>query len=89
MNVRLRDAEGRRARSTSRKTFSPSSGPAATSSFAYHRGSVAFHDDYARDLDLRQLGFTVLRFTDCQIKEEPARIVADLARALGTGAAGS
>ncbi|MGN6256758.1 MAG: type IV toxin-antitoxin system AbiEi family antitoxin domain-containing protein [Solirubrobacterales bacterium] len=51
-------------------------------SFAYHRGSVAFEDDYARDLDLRQRGFTVLRFADTQIEEEPALVVADVARAL-------
>jgi very-short-patch-repair endonuclease len=51
-------------------------------SFTYHRGSVAFEDDHARDLDLRQRGFTVLRFTDRQIEEEPARVVADVARAL-------
>jgi very-short-patch-repair endonuclease len=51
-------------------------------SFAYHRGSVSFHDDRARDLDLRQRGFTVLRFSERQIEEEPGRVVADVARAL-------
>ncbi len=51
-------------------------------SFTYHQGSIAFEDDYARDLDLRQRGFTVLRFTDMQIENEPARVVADVARAL-------
>jgi very-short-patch-repair endonuclease len=60
-----------------------------TDCFTYHRGSVSFEDDHARDLDLRSRGFTVLRFTDRQIEEEPARVVADLARALGTGASGS
>jgi len=58
-------------------------------SFAYHRGSINFENDHARDLDLRQLGFTVLRFSERQLAEEPARVVADLARALGTGLAGS
>jgi hypothetical protein len=53
-----------------------------TDSFTYHRGSVAFEDDYARDLDLRQWGYAVLRFADTQIEEEPARVVADVARAL-------
>jgi very-short-patch-repair endonuclease len=62
---------------------------AETDSFLYHRGSVSFQDDHARDLDLRQQGFIVLRFTDRQIEEEPARVVADVARALGTGASGS
>lgn len=55
-------------------------------SFAYHRGSVSFHDDHARDLDLRQRGFTVLRFSERQLEEEPERVVADVARALRMGA---
>jgi very-short-patch-repair endonuclease len=59
-----------------------------TDSFTYHRSAVSFEDDHARDLDLRRRGFTVLRFTDKQIEEEPARVVADVARALGTGASG-
>jgi len=57
-----------------------------TDSYLYHRGSISFEDDHARDLDLRSQGYTVLRFTDAQIEEEPARVAADLARALGTGA---
>jgi very-short-patch-repair endonuclease len=51
-------------------------------SFLYRRGSVAFHDDHARDLDLRQLGFTVLRYSERQLEEEPERIAADVAAAL-------
>ncbi|HET8814264.1 MAG TPA: DUF559 domain-containing protein [Solirubrobacterales bacterium] len=51
-------------------------------SFTYHRGSVAFEDDHARDLDLRSRGFTVLRFTERQLEEEPGRVAADVARAL-------
>jgi len=51
-------------------------------SFTYHRGSIAFEDDYARDLDLRQRGFTVLRFADTQIENEPDRVAADVAAAL-------
>ena len=47
-----------------------------------HRGSVAFEDDHARDLDLRAAGYTVLRFIDRQLEEEPGRVVADVARAL-------
>ena len=54
-----------------------------TDCFTYHQGSVAFEDDHARELDLRQRGYTVLRFADTQIEEEPARVVADVARALG------
>jgi hypothetical protein len=54
-----------------------------TDSFAYHRGSVAFEDDHARDLDLRGAGFVVHRFTERQLEQEPGRIVVDVARALG------
>lgn len=50
--------------------------------WTYHRGSVAFEDDHARELDLRAAGFTVLRFSDRQLEEEPGRVVADVARAL-------
>lgn len=53
-----------------------------TDSFAYHRGSVSFHDDHARDLDLRSEGFVVLRFTERQLEAEPRRVIADVARAL-------
>jgi very-short-patch-repair endonuclease len=53
-----------------------------TDSWVYHRGSIAFQDDHDRDLDLRQRGFTVLRFTDKQIDYEPERVVADVAAAL-------
>jgi very-short-patch-repair endonuclease len=48
----------------------------------YHRGSVAFEDDHARDLDLRTAGYTVLRFNDTQLEEEPDRVAADVAAAL-------
>jgi very-short-patch-repair endonuclease len=51
-------------------------------SFLYHRGSIAFHDDHARDLVLRQLGFTVLRYSERQLEDEPDRIAADVAVAL-------
>jgi very-short-patch-repair endonuclease len=55
-----------------------------TDCFAYHRGSVAFHDDHARDLDLRGEGFIVLRFSEHQIEEEPDRVAADVARGLAS-----
>jgi very-short-patch-repair endonuclease len=54
-------------------------------SWTYHRGSVAFQDDHDRDLDLRQRGFTVLRFSERQLEDEPLRVAADVARALGRG----
>ncbi|HET7508646.1 MAG TPA: DUF559 domain-containing protein, partial [Solirubrobacterales bacterium] len=56
-----------------------------TDSFTYHRGSVTFQDDRARDLDLRQQGFTVLRFSERQLEREPARVATDVARALKLG----
>ena len=52
-------------------------------SWTYHRGSVAFEDDHARDLDLRAAGYTVLRFTDKQLDTEPERVAADVRKELG------
>lgn len=51
-------------------------------SWTYHRGSVAFEDDHARDLDLRQQGYAVLRFEARQLEGEAARVAADVQRAL-------
>ncbi|HEU5252575.1 MAG TPA: DUF559 domain-containing protein, partial [Solirubrobacterales bacterium] len=51
-------------------------------SWTYHRGSVAFEDDHARDLDLRAAGYTVLRFDARQLEEEPGRVAADVMSAL-------
>jgi hypothetical protein len=53
-----------------------------TDFWGYHRGSVAFEDDHARDLDLRSAGYTVLRYDDTQLENEPARVAADVSRAL-------
>lgn len=53
-----------------------------TDAWTYHRGSVAFEDDHARELDLRRRGYTVLRFTATQLEDEPGRVVADIAGAL-------
>jgi hypothetical protein len=50
--------------------------------FTYHRGSIAFEDDHARDLYLRQRGYTVHRFTDLQLEAEPERVAADIREAL-------
>ncbi len=57
-----------------------------TDSLAYHRGSVAFEDDHARDLDLRRRGYTVRRYTGTQIRDHPAAVVADLREVLGAAA---
>ncbi len=56
---------------------------AETDFWTYHRGSVAFHDDHARDLDLRSAGYSILRFTDLQLENEPKRVIEDLERGLG------
>jgi very-short-patch-repair endonuclease len=56
-------------------------------SFTYHRGSVAFHADHARDLDLRAAGYNVLRFDDAQLEGEPERVAADVAAALAISGA--
>jgi hypothetical protein len=53
-----------------------------TDFWGYHRGSVAFEDDHARDLDLRSAGYTVLRYDDTQLENEPDRVAADVAAAL-------
>jgi very-short-patch-repair endonuclease len=50
--------------------------------FTYHRGSVSFEEDHARDLDLRRRGYSIHRFTDRQLETEPERIVADIRGAL-------
>jgi hypothetical protein len=43
-----------------------------TDHWTYHRGSVAFEDDHARDLDLRVAGYTERRFTDRQLETNPS-----------------
>lgn len=55
-----------------------------TDSYAYHRGSVAFEDDHARDLDLRRRGYAVHRFTGRQLRDRPAHVAADLRDALAS-----
>lgn len=52
-----------------------------TDSYAYHRGRIAFQDDHARALDLRRLGFDVRRFSEKQLNDEPAAVVADVRNA--------
>ena len=58
-----------------------------TDFWGYHRGSVAFEDDHARDLDLRSAGCTVLRYDDTQLESEPERVAADVAGALALSSA--
>ena len=50
-----------------------------TDGYRYHRGSISFEDDRARDNQLARLGYEVLRFTYRRVVEEP-EAVADLVR---------
>jgi very-short-patch-repair endonuclease len=45
-----------------------------TDGFRYHRGRAAFEDDRARDLELRLLGYDVLRFTYRQLSSNPGGV---------------
>lgn len=53
-----------------------------TDSWATHGSSIAFEDDHARDLVLRRRGFTVCRYTERQIYDEPRSVAADLGQRL-------
>ncbi len=55
-----------------------------TDSWEYHRGSVSFEDDHARDLELRTHGITTRRYTGDQLEVAPEAVVADLHAALVT-----
>lgn len=54
-----------------------------TDTWTYHRGSVAFEDDHARDLGLRAHRITTRRYTDDQLEAASDAVVADLREALG------
>lgn len=54
-----------------------------TDSYATHGGTIAFDDDRDRDLRLRRLGYSIHRFSEQQLKVEPAAVAEDVARALG------
>jgi hypothetical protein len=49
----------------------------------YHRGSVAFEDDHARDLEMRGHGLTTRRYTGDQLEAASDAVAADLREALG------
>ena len=49
-----------------------------TDGYRYHRGREAFEDDRARDLELRALGFEVMRLSYRQVFDDPAHTVAVL-----------
>lgn len=54
-----------------------------TDSYLYHRGLAAFQDDRARDLELRRLGYDVLRLSEAQIDEAPEDVAEVLGGTLG------
>jgi very-short-patch-repair endonuclease len=49
-----------------------------TDGYRYHRGRLAFEEDRARDVELRLLGYEVLRFTYQQVSDHSARVAATL-----------
>ena len=48
-------------------------------SYAYHSDRATFASDRARDRELQAMGFTVLRFADCEVELAPATIAELLA----------
>jgi very-short-patch-repair endonuclease len=53
-----------------------------TDGYLYHRGKEAFHDDRSRDLELRRLGFELIRLSERQVEGEPERVAETIAAAL-------
>lgn len=56
-----------------------------TDHYVYHRGRAAFQDDRDRDLELRRLGYEVLRLSEKQVDEEADRVVEVVSLALTKG----
>jgi very-short-patch-repair endonuclease len=59
-----------------------------TDSYRYHRGQQAFRADHRRDLDLREAGCDVLRFSEEQLEREQVRVASAVAAALRVGSRG-
>jgi very-short-patch-repair endonuclease len=57
-----------------------------TDSYRYHRGSVAFENDHARENRLMERGFEVLRFTYWRVINEPSAVAALVRRRLTVAA---
>jgi hypothetical protein len=55
-----------------------------TDGYRYHRGRAAFGNDRARDLELRSLGYEVIRLTYRQVVDNPEDISAVLKQALAS-----
>ena len=60
---------------------------AETDGYRYHRGQAAFEDDHARDLELRALGYDIVRFTYRQVTADPKRVSAALRKAMARSSA--
>jgi very-short-patch-repair endonuclease len=54
-----------------------------TDGYRYHRGRLAFENDRARDLELRALGYDVLRLSYRQVTDSPSEVCAVVKQALG------
>jgi very-short-patch-repair endonuclease len=54
--------------------------------YTYHRGRTAFRDDRERDVWLELRGFTVVRFDDARIDDDPTGIAFDLLQLLASRA---
>lgn len=59
-----------------------------TDGYGSHRGRLAFEEDRGRDLDLRAMGFAVIRVAEKQVEEEPERVAEVVGAALRVGADG-
>jgi very-short-patch-repair endonuclease len=60
-----------------------------TDAYRYHRGRTAFRDDKRRDLDLRRMGYQVVRLSEEQLNEEPELVAEILAAELSLRSAGN
>ena len=49
-----------------------------TDGYRFHRGRLAFEADRARDVELKLLGYTVVRFTHRQLVNDPSRVARTL-----------
>jgi very-short-patch-repair endonuclease len=59
-----------------------------TDGYLYHRGRAAFRNDRRRDLELRRLGYEVIRLSERQVIEEPSRVAETLIAMLQAGRGG-
>jgi len=49
-----------------------------TDGYRYHRGKEAFADDRRRDLELKVLGYEVIRISERQLDEEPDQVATNV-----------